>query len=103
MFGILSSALAQFANYFFGKVAAMVLMYAILYWLATTLSTYVISAVGVQGLLNLAGLNASINNLSSQSSFLSYLAVYFNLWVGLKLLLSAYGVRFMIRRIPMFG
>lgn len=101
MFGIISSALAQFANFLISKAAVTAVLFAGLYWIITVVAATVFEFSGVSG--NGFQSITSLSNFASGNQTFLYFSDVFQLWKGLKMILSAYAVRFLVRRIPVFG
>lgn len=96
------SALSAILNMVVTKVAVGGIIFMALYWVATVLTTYVIGDFSSTYTGFFTELNSATSVISSNSQFM-LLAYYFQVFKGIKLVISAYCVRFLIRRIPFFG
>lgn len=95
MFGILLSALNTVLRFVFGVLAIKTILFTALWLITTGVSVYVVSLIPDASEIR--------RGAASMGPGALYFMDFFALDVGINAVLSAYGTRFLIRRIPGMG
>lgn len=102
IFGIVSSALAQLGNFLVRKATVTAVTFAALYWASSILAGYVLHYFASHPSQMAAGLQGSLSQILMNPHMAFFIEI-FQINKGIKIILSAYTARFLIRRIPFFG
>lgn len=97
MYGIVLSAIATFSNFILSAVSLKFVFFTILFYVASEFIQF-ITACGCVPMAS--SISTALNTIPGS---VWYFLNMFNFAQGITAVLSAYMVRFLIRRIPFFG
>lgn len=97
MYGILVSAIATISNYVFSSIFLKFVLFTVLFWISSQFISFI---TGCGCIPSPQILQSALSNIPSS---VWYFLNLFGIAQGITAVLCAYMVRWLIRRIPIFG